>query len=182
MFWTFHKMPVIYATYLSAFPTFVPADVPPNNSRSIFDVPLACWIQLCFVRLHRNKMTVITSETIVLYFNLITHWQSYTQKRIMNFEKKYVACVASVSSRVRRESWDESKKKRKDGGGGGEWRNRVSSSPLTLPLPPFFFCSCSNFRAVTRLETLATQAKKYVADAYLNIEKRGSSQVCSFHR
>ena len=38
-----------------------------------------------------------------------------------------VACVASVSSRVRRESWDESKKK--------------------------------DFRAVTRLETLATQAR-----------------------
>lgn len=59
-----------------------------DDSRSIFDVPLACWIQLCFVRLHRNKMTVITSETIVLYFNLIAHWQSYTQKRILNFEKK----------------------------------------------------------------------------------------------
>ena len=38
-----------------------------------------------------------------------------------------LACVASVSSRVRRESWDESKKK--------------------------------DFRAVTRLETLATQAR-----------------------
>ena len=49
-----------------------------------------------------------------------------------------VACVASVSSRVRRESWDESKKKRKDA--------------------TFFFCSRSNFRAVTRLEKLATQA------------------------
>ena len=32
---------------------------------------------------------------------------------------KILACVASVSSRVRRESWDESKKKN-DGGGGGE--------------------------------------------------------------
>ena len=31
MFWTFHKMPVIYATYLSAFPTFVPADVLPSK-------------------------------------------------------------------------------------------------------------------------------------------------------
>lgn len=31
MFWTFHKMPVIYATYLSAFPTFVPADVPSSK-------------------------------------------------------------------------------------------------------------------------------------------------------
>ena len=32
---------------------------------------------------------------------------------------KNSACVASVSSRVRPESWDESKK-RNDGGGGGE--------------------------------------------------------------
>ena len=31
-----------------------------------------------------------------------------------------VACIARVSSRVRQESWDESKKKRNDGGGGGE--------------------------------------------------------------
>ena len=117
MFWTFHKMPVIYATYLSAFPTFAPADGPSSKQclrKTIVDqylmFPLACWIQLCFVSLHRNKMTVITSETIVLYFNLIAHWQSYTQKRILNFEKKYVAV------------------------------------------------------------------------ACLNIEKRGSSQVCSFHR
>ena len=118
---------------------YIPADVPPNNSRSIFDVPLACWIQLCFVRLHRNKMTVITSETIVLYFNLITHWQSYTQKRIMNFEKKYVACVASVSSRVRRESWDESKKKKK---GRGRGRGMKEPRFLFSPHPPpstFFF-------------------------------------------
>ena len=35
---------------------------------------------------------------------------------------------------------------------------RPVSSPLPLPLPPFFFCSRSNFRAKTRLETLATQA------------------------
>ena len=49
------------------------------------------------------------------------------------------------------ESWDK-KKKMNDGGGGGERRN---SSPL--PLQPFF-CFRSNFRAITRLETLATQA------------------------
>ena len=117
MFWTFHKMPVIYATYLSAFPTFAPADVPPSKQclrKTIVDQYLMFrWpagFRLCSVRLHRNKMTVITSETIVLYFNLIAHWQSYTQKRILNFEKKYVAV------------------------------------------------------------------------AYLNIENRGSSQVCSFHR
>ena len=53
------------------------------------------------------------------------------------------ACVASVSLRVRRESWDESKK-RNDREGGGD----------------FFFCSSSYFRAITRLETLATQARR----------------------
>ena len=52
--------------------------------------------------------------------------------------RQQLACVASVSSRVRRESWDESKKKE-----------------------PFFFGSRSNFRAmITRLETLATQARQ----------------------
>ena len=50
-----------------------------------------------------------------------------------------IACVASVSARVRRESWEESKKKRND---------------------LFFFNRFrSNFRAITRLETLATQAR-----------------------
>ena len=48
-----------------------------------------------------------------------------------------LACVASVSARVSRESWDESKKKKGMIG---------------------FFCYRSNFRAITRLETLATQA------------------------
>ena len=38
-------------------------------------------------------------------------------------------------------------------------RASVSSSPLPLPLPPFF-PSRSNFRAITRLETLATQVIK----------------------
>ena len=46
-----------------------------------------------------------------------------------------IACEASVSVRVRRESWDKSKKK--------------------MPL----FCSCSNFPTIARLVTLATQAK-----------------------
>ena len=50
-----------------------------------------------------------------------------------------LACVASGSARFRRENWNESKK-RNEGGGG------------------FFFCSRSKFRAITRLETLATQA------------------------
>ena len=51
-----------------------------------------------------------------------------------------IACVASVSARVRRESWEESKKKRND-------------------LFFFFNRFRSNFRAITRLETLATQAR-----------------------
>ena len=47
-------------------------------------------------------------------------------------------------------------------GGGGERRNlKVSSSPLPLPLQPFFFCFRSNFRAITRFETLATQAMRW---------------------
>ena len=62
--------------------------------------------------------------------------------------QKRLACVASVSARVRRESWEESKK-RNDGGRGGERRNHL-----------FFYRFRSNFRAITRLETLATQAKK----------------------
>ena len=49
-----------------------------------------------------------------------------------------IACVASVSARVRRESWEESKKK-----------------GMTF----FFNRFRSNFRAITRLETLATQAR-----------------------
>ena len=35
-----------------------------------------------------------------------------------------IACVASMSMRVSRESWDESNKKEMKGGGGGEWRER----------------------------------------------------------
>ena len=42
-----------------------------------------------------------------------------------------LACVASVSARVRRERWDESKK-RNDGGGGGERRKRLPANPTIL--------------------------------------------------
>ena len=55
----------------------------------------------------------------------------------------FLACIASVSARARRESWDESKKRREMMGGGGGGRER-----------PYF-------RAVTRLETLATQANVF---------------------
>ena len=54
-----------------------------------------------------------------------------------------IACVASVSARVRRERRDESKKKKRNDGGG---ERRI------------VFRFHSNFRAITRLETLATHA------------------------
>ena len=43
-----------------------------------------------------------------------------------------LACVASVSVRVRRESLDESKKKRNEGGGGRERRKRLPANPTIL--------------------------------------------------
>ena len=67
-----------------------------------------------------------------------------------------VPCVASVSSRVRRESCrDGSEKKRNDGEEVGN----------------FFFCSRSNFRAITRLETFATRAKRPAAHTRQKVTK-----------
>ena len=66
---------------------------------------------------------------------------------------KHVACVASVSSRGSSRKLGQEQKKMNDGAGGGE---------------PFF-CFRSNFRAITRLETLATQASKHallISDLY----------------
>ena len=82
----------------------------------------------------------------------------------------YIACVASVSARVRRERWDESKKIGMTGKGEGTvilYRDMENSVFPLLPSPSpvhffFFFCSRSNFRAKTRLETLATQATIYI--------------------
>ena len=45
--------------------------------------------------------------------------------------KPKLACVASVSARVRQESWEESKK-RNDGGGGGERRKRLPANSTIL--------------------------------------------------
>lgn len=74
MFLNFHKMPVIYATYLSAFPTFVPADVPPSKqclSKTVVDQYLMFrWpagFSCVSLGSSKNKMTVITSETTVFY-------------------------------------------------------------------------------------------------------------------
>ena len=56
-----------------------------------------------------------------------------------------LACIASVSSRGSSRKLGQEQKKMTGEGEG------------TLPLQPFF-CFRSNFRAITRLETLATQA------------------------
>ena len=61
-------------------------------------------------------------------------------------EKRTLACVASVSWRGSSRKLGQEQKKINDGGGRGERRN--------------IFCFGSNFRAITRLETLATQAKR----------------------
>ena len=45
-----------------------------------------------------------------------------------HLEKDFVACIASVSARVRRESWDESKKNRNEGGGGRERYNSTGNA------------------------------------------------------
>ena len=65
-----------------------------------------------------------------------------------------LACVASVSARLRQESWDRSKKNEWQGRGRGK-KDPLLSSPSPFHL---FFGTRSNFRAITGLETLATQA------------------------
>ena len=73
----------------------------------------------------------------------------FKRARVIRVVKSNVTCVSRVSSRVRRESWDKSFFLKKFGM-TGEWRG------IHLF---FFFCSRSNFRAITPLETLATQAR-----------------------
>ena len=72
---------------------------------------------------------------------------------------KALACVASVSSRGSSRKLGQEQKKWMTGEVEGNEGTKVSSSPLPLPLQPFF-CFRSNFRAITRLEMLATQANK----------------------
>ena len=72
----------------------------------------------------------------------------FKRARVIRVVRSNVACVSRVSSRVRRESWDKSFFKKKFGM-TGEWRG----------IHLFFLCSRSNFRAITPLETLATQAR-----------------------
>ena len=80
-----------------------------------------------------------------------------TSKQFWNPFGWAIACVASVSSRGSSRKLEREQKK-------NEWRGRGrgTKEPLVLPSPsPFnlFFCFRSNFRAITRLETLATQAR-----------------------
>ena len=49
-----------------------------------------------------------------------------------------------------------------DGGGGGERRNCLRFLFSPPPPPSTFFCLRSNVRAITRLETLATQAINFI--------------------
>ena len=80
-----------------------------------------------------------------------------TSKQFWNPFGWAIACVASVSSRGSSRKLEREQKK-------NEWRGRGrgTKEPLVLPSPfPFnlFFCFRSNFRAITRLETLATEAR-----------------------
>ena len=72
---------------------------------------------------------------------------------------KALACVASVSSRGSSRKLGQEQKKHEWRGRGRGTKEPLSSSPLPLPLQPFFGFR-SNFRAITRLEMLATQANK----------------------
>ena len=80
----------------------------------------------------------------------------HEQKLVIPLIRRKLACVASVSSRGSSRKLGQEQKKMNDGRGEG---NEGTSSPLSLPLQPFF-CFRSNFRAITRLETLATQARR----------------------
>ena len=64
------------------------------------------------------------------------------------FTTWFIACVASVSARVSRESRNESKTGKLRGRGKGR-RETFPSSILPIHLLPFFFGSRCNFRAIT---------------------------------
>ena len=68
-----------------------------------------------------------------------------------------LACVASVSSRGSSRKLGQDRSKKKWMTGEGEGNEGFLFSPP--PPPSTFFCLRSNVRAITRLETLATQAR-----------------------
>ena len=110
-------------------------------------------LSTCFETCYCGELKQTTAETA-------TRTAKKRQIQIGKTTTLGVACVASASARVRRERWDKSGKKRNDGGGVGERR-----FPL-LPSPFHFFCSRSNSHAITRMETLATQATLGVHHAF----------------
>ena len=122
-----------------------------NSARSSWDIcpEVVCKKFLCFRRLWRIACTAMWE---LLFF------LSLRSKRFR----------ASSSRTLGREQ----KKKRNDGNGGGERRKRLPANPTPpqslsppSPHPPshsIFFCSRSNFRAISRLETLATQANFFL--------------------
>ena len=90
------------------------------------------------------------------HHHLIREGTETTQGRaVENQPTELIACVASVSS-------------------------RGSSRKLGQEHQPFFFCFRSNFRAITRLETLATQATELTAWAccpnILNLKYRSKTE------
>ena len=61
------------------------------------------------------------------------HWLRNGSFYFTPLLQKRLACVARVSARVRRESWEESKKRNDGGGGGGgEGRNHLFSIASAL--------------------------------------------------
>ena len=110
-----------------------------------FEPPHA--LNLDFKSLYLLSFSVVLTEVLV-------------SRGIVMSMRRQVACVASV---FRASSWREvgTRAKKKEMTGEGEGKEGILLSP---PHPPstFFFCSRSKFRAITRLETLATQARRQV--------------------
>ena len=97
-----------------------------------------------------------------------------------------LACVTSVSARVRREKLGQVQRKK-------EWRGRGRGKKETLArkrflfCPPpspstFFFCSRAYVRAITRLETLAAQAMRRSKTSLLKYSLSDAVCVCFFSR
>ena len=110
---------------------------------SLISRPVRAWTTWCFYR-----------ECTICYFISYAYICPWMQVHRMTFKRKispgyhHIACVASVSARVRREKLGREQKK----GMTGEGEGKEGSFLFSPPPPPstFFFCSRSNFRAITR--------------------------------
>ena len=115
---------------------------------------------------HCGKKT--SSKLYIPWINNLTNKEIKRSKgKVFTNKYKWItfgpASLETLSLRSKRfltrfvqKAGTRAKKKWMTGEGEGK---KVSSSPLPLPLQPFF-CFRSNFRTITRLETLATQARK----------------------